>query len=186
MPGACKGLSSSRGFGCISNGVHAVRAELDTRPVYTLGISKAYAGVHACQNRSQEEARAEAGACATYSLLPSHQECHWDRRRLPFIFGDNLLAISYNNAGCEGFSKVGPGHNLCEPAEGLDGHEGSAFVNITVFLPASKGGQEEVSHKGHVQHQTGGFMQGPEVREVQACVEVLLARAHAKGSEQAR
>ena len=93
VPGACKGLSSSRGFGCISNGVHAVRAELDTRPVHTLGIAKAYAGVHACQNRSQEEARAEAGAGVTDGLLPSHQECHWDRRRLPFISGDDLLAI---------------------------------------------------------------------------------------------
>ena len=59
-------------------------------------------------------------------------------------------------------------------------------MNITVFLPASQGGQEEVGHKSHVQHQTGGFMQGPEVREVQACVEVLLERAHAKGGEQAR
>ena len=109
-----------------------------------------------------------------------------DQSRLPLIFGDDLLTISYDNAGCEGFLQRGPGHNLCKPAKGLNGHERRAFMHVSVLLSASKGGQEEVSHEGHVKQEASGFMQSPEEREVHACVKILFERAYAKGSKQAR
>ena len=110
----------------------------------------------------------------------------WGSGRLPLIFGDNLLAISYNNAGCKGLLQCGPGHNLREPAQRLNGHEGRALVYVPVFLSAGQGGQEEVGHKSHVKQEAGGFMQNPELCEVHARVKILLKRANAKRSEQAR
>ena len=45
--------------------------------------------------------------------------------------------------------------------------------------------QQEVGHESDIQDETGCLTQGPEVREAQACVEVLLERAHAKRSKRA-
>ena len=87
MPRACKGLSLSRGLGSICYGVHAVRAELNTGPVDTLGISKADAGAHTCQNGPQEEAGAEASACVAYGLLPSDRECHGSESPPSYLWG---------------------------------------------------------------------------------------------------
>ena len=131
-------------------------------------------------------ASAEAGACVADRPLPRHQERHWDRGRFLLVFRDDLLAVCHYNAGRKGFLEVGPRHNLCEPAEGFDGHEGHAFAHITIFFLASEGGQEEVSHEGNVQRQAGRLTQGPKVREVHACIEVLLERANTERSKQAR
>ena len=98
MPSACKRLASPGCFCRIRSCAHAVRAELDAKPVPTLRVPKTNAGAHAGQDCSQEEAGAEAGALATHCVLPGHKKRHKDWRRLFLIFGDDLLAVCHNDA----------------------------------------------------------------------------------------
>ena len=133
MPRARKGLATSSCLRGIGTCVQAVRAELQTRPLYSLRVPKtnaSAASMHASEHGTEKEARAEQSVWAADSSFPCGRkpaQCFYAHGRRAFVHVSVLFFAaerSQQEVGHEGNAKGGSSSlarspKLCEAEAGI-------------------------------------------------------------------
>ena len=185
MPGACKRLACLSGFGCVSGGVHALGAELDSAPLDPLSIAEPDAAVRADEHRPEDKLGSQGGVGVAHAALPCRKEGERDRHCFFLVVCFDLLGVACNQvilrANAQGF----PLKVLCKPAECLDCRATGCAVDGPVLFFAGEGCVEKIHEQGHRDMLKWQALGLHEVQEGLRACEVAEQGIHRECGEQA-